>query len=77
LFEWEKILLDELMELINPVRASSEVEDSWGWVPERGAEFSVKSTYRVVSNLSVHDEGEARWNATVFINIWIARHHRR
>jgi hypothetical protein len=70
LFEWEKTLLEELMGLINPVIISLDDEDSWGWVPERGAEFTVKSTYRTVSNLSVHDEVIARWNAPVFTNIW-------
>jgi hypothetical protein len=44
LFEWEKLLHADLLTLLNPVSLRLDVEDWWGWVPERGADFTVKST---------------------------------
>jgi hypothetical protein len=44
---WEQELLHELLELINPIILSEDV-DSWGWAPEDGDAFTVKSTYKVI-----------------------------
>ncbi|PNX58539.1 F-box family protein [Trifolium pratense] len=52
LFVWEANLLDELLMILNPTVLSS-VADRWGWRPELGEEFSVKSTYVLVSNLII------------------------
>jgi hypothetical protein len=50
LFVWETELLDELTILLDTVVLST-TADSWGWRPEEGGEFTVKSTYNtVVSN---------------------------
>jgi hypothetical protein len=68
-FEWETLLLNDLMEKINSVSLSSE-EDRWGWVPEGGADFTVNSTYRLVSNLSVPAFEAAQWFTPIFHSIW-------
>jgi hypothetical protein len=70
LFEWEKELVNELMLLINPVVFRMEEEDRWGWEPEGGANFTVKSTYQKVFNLSTHEGVVDPWNASVFSVIW-------
>jgi hypothetical protein len=50
LFVWETVLLEELLLALRPVVLSS-AEDSWGWRPEQGDDFSVKSAYKLVSGL--------------------------
>jgi hypothetical protein len=45
---WEINPLNELLMTINSV-ALTEAVDSWGWRPEKGEAFSVKSTYEMVS----------------------------
>jgi hypothetical protein len=70
LFEWEKLLLIELMEVVNPVTILRDIEDRWGWEPEKGADFTVKSTYGLVFNLSSQVRVADPWNAVVFSSIW-------
>jgi hypothetical protein len=52
------------------VSLSLDDEDRWGWVPEKGEEFTVKSTYRIVSNLTVHECAVPPWHAPIFTSIW-------
>jgi hypothetical protein len=52
LFVWETVLLDELLLFLRAVTLSQEV-DGWGWRPEQGGEYTVKSTYEVVSSLII------------------------
>jgi hypothetical protein len=68
-FEWEQALLVELMELINPV-ILSDADDDWGWRPEGGAAFTVKSTYNLVSSLTVPDALFAQWQVHTFASVW-------
>jgi hypothetical protein len=68
-FEWEKVLLNDLMMLINTASLSLE-EDGWGWMPEGGAAFTVKSTYHTVSDLSAADCVIAQWFMPIFTAIW-------
>jgi hypothetical protein len=42
LFEWEKVLLLELLEEINTVNLRRGEVDNWGCKPENGADFTVK-----------------------------------
>jgi hypothetical protein len=57
------------MELINPV-ILSDADDDWGWRPEGGAAFTVKSTYNLVSSLTVPDALFAQWQAHTFASVW-------
>jgi hypothetical protein len=50
LFVWEMGLLDELLLVLSSVALSTE-EDCWGWRPELGEDFTVKSAYNLVSGL--------------------------
>jgi hypothetical protein len=45
-------LLDELLMVLRSVIVS-EVEDGWGWRLDQGGEYSVKSTYDLVSSLLI------------------------
>jgi hypothetical protein len=69
LFVWEENLVEELMEIINMVTLSN-TTDKWGWIPENNAEFSVKSTYISVSNLSNLEVSKAQWHAQIFSSLW-------
>jgi hypothetical protein len=68
-FEWENNVLDEFLILLNHVTLSSE-EDTWEWRLENGGSFSVKSTYCLVSNLSVTGAVVSPEAAWVFKVIW-------
>jgi hypothetical protein len=50
-FVWEEELLHQLRDLINPVTLS-EAGDRWGWLPENGETYTVKSTFSLVSGFS-------------------------
>ncbi|PNX59769.1 F-box family protein, partial [Trifolium pratense] len=69
LFEWEQALLNELMESINMVSFSN-ADDRWGYRPEKGAVFTVKSTYRSVYSLSAPVFEVEPWHASIFNAIW-------
>jgi hypothetical protein len=69
-FEWEKLLFNDLLEIINTAIFSSEEEDRWVWMPEGGAVFTVKSAYRILSAFSVLDSAAGQWNMSVFNAIW-------
>jgi hypothetical protein len=58
------------MESINTVSLSLDDEDRWGWVPEKGEEFTIKSTYRIVSNLTVYELAASPWHAPIFTSVW-------
>jgi hypothetical protein len=70
LFEWEKIQLHDLMEDINGVFLSTDMEDKWGWKPEKGAEFTVKSTYRFVAKLTEPENSLSQSQAYIFKMLW-------
>jgi hypothetical protein len=70
LFEWEKAQLLELMEVINGVILLTNVEDKWGWKPEKGADFTVKSTYRAVAKLTEPETSLSHSQAYIFKMIW-------
>ncbi|MCH83728.1 putative non-LTR retroelement reverse transcriptase, partial [Trifolium medium] len=69
LFEWEQASLNELMESINMV-SFSDADDRWGRRPEKGAAFTVKSTYRNVYSLSAPAFEVEPWHASIFNAIW-------
>jgi hypothetical protein len=46
------------------------VDDGWGWQPEGGALFTVKSTYQLVYSLSAPDVLSTQWHAGIFSSIW-------
>jgi hypothetical protein len=68
-FVWEQTLLHDMMELINPVTLSI-VDDGWGWRPEGGDAFTVKSTYHLVSSLTVPEFLLAPCYASLFAAVW-------
>ncbi|KAK2399503.1 Amino acid dehydrogenase family protein [Trifolium repens] len=70
LFEWEKNLQADLLALCNSVTVRLDEEDRWGWVPERGALFTVKSTYQTVFALSSRHCVVEPWNTILFSRIW-------
>jgi hypothetical protein len=69
LFVWEENLLNELLELINRV-SLSDVTDRWGWKPKNDVEFTVKSVYKLVFNLSNLMVLDVQWYAKIFTGIW-------
>jgi hypothetical protein len=69
-FEWEKLLFNDLLQLINTAALSIEEEDRWVWLPEGEAVFSVKSTYRIVAAFSAIDCAVAQCFMPIFTAIW-------
>jgi hypothetical protein len=69
LFVWEEELVHTLLDLINSVTLW-EVEDGWGWKPENGDSFTVKSTFFLVSDLSVPNMLVPPLHASSFTAIW-------
>jgi hypothetical protein len=68
-FVWEHDLLIDLLALINPISLSNDA-DSWGWLPEGAASFTVKSTFNVVSSLSALEVLAAPWHSFIFSSLW-------
>jgi hypothetical protein len=68
-FVWEDELLDQLRDMINPVNLS-EVVDRWGWLPENGDTYTVKSTFSLVSGLSCLNLHLHPWYSAAFSCIW-------
>ncbi|PNX79781.1 ribonuclease H, partial [Trifolium pratense] len=69
LFVWEVTLLDELLLILNPITLSS-VTDCWGWRPEKGEEFTVRSTYGLVLNLIIPRDAMPNEERLAFKAIW-------
>jgi hypothetical protein len=69
LFEWEKILLQEMLALLNSISLSG-VDDRWGWRPKKGEDYSVKSTYDLVSDLFITRENIPLDRQSTFKAIW-------
>jgi hypothetical protein len=69
LFEWEKILLQEMLALLNSISLSG-VDDRWGWRPKKGEDYSVKSTYDLVSDLFITRENIPLDRKSAFKAIW-------
>jgi hypothetical protein len=69
LFEWENNLLQDLLILINS-RLVSNAVDRWGWKPEKGEDFTVKSTYSLVSDLFIARGEISIGRQAVFKSIW-------
>jgi hypothetical protein len=69
MFVWELALLDELFLLLQTVILSTE-EDSWGWRPEQGSEFTVKSTYVLVADLLIDRRLVTNEIGSAFKSIW-------
>jgi hypothetical protein len=69
LFEWENNLLQDLLILINS-RLVSNAVDRWGWKPEKGEDFTVKSTYSLVSDLFIARGEISIGRQVVFKSIW-------
>jgi hypothetical protein len=69
LFVWEEEVLDNLLVVINLI-ILREGEDSWGWSSEKGENFTVKSTFLLISKLSVLPVLVPQWHASAFTAIW-------
>jgi hypothetical protein len=67
-FVWEEELVSALMESINLVNLSNS-EDTWGWKPEKGDAFTVKSTYFHVADISNMNFVYVPWHAS-FLTVW-------
>jgi hypothetical protein len=69
LFQWESDLLDNLLEILEPVTLSL-LEDSWRWIPDLEGIFSISSAYNsLVKELRNVDVLEPEV-ALVFDQIW-------
>jgi hypothetical protein len=68
-FVWEEELLGHLRDLINPI-SLTEADDCWGWTPENGDAFSVRSTFVLVSGLSQPNLNLSPCHLSVFDVIW-------
>jgi hypothetical protein len=69
LFVWEEDLLANLLNVLHPVTLSEE-DDRWRWRPEEGNDFTVKSTFLLISNLSMPAVLIPTWHAEAFKVIW-------
>ncbi|GAU33506.1 hypothetical protein TSUD_386510 [Trifolium subterraneum] len=69
LFVWETNLLNELLMILNPITLSDAV-DQWGWRPENGEEFSVKSTYSLVYDMLLTKGNISQDQESAFKAIW-------
>jgi hypothetical protein len=68
-FLWERNLIDNLLALIGGVVLGRD-EDSWVWLPEEGGKFSVRSSYRVLEEGVLLQEGLSVLEEEVFDNLW-------
>ncbi|WJX91754.1 hypothetical protein P8452_73481 [Trifolium repens] len=69
LFAWEEEQVEQLMDVVNAITLS-DFEDKWRWKSDVDGEFSVKSTYALISNLSA---GRGNWDnnlAAAFKALW-------
>jgi hypothetical protein len=66
---WEEVLFEDLKEVINGA-AISAAADRWCWRSENNAEFTVKSAYSLVFNLSNLVVLESQWYGRLFSAIW-------
>jgi len=55
-FLWEVNLIANLMALLEDVTFNGEV-DKWMWMPDEDGLFSVKSTYVILQNILLVDDG--------------------
>ncbi|KAK2446576.1 hypothetical protein QL285_017365 [Trifolium repens] len=69
LFVWEENLLSDLREVINNVTLVNE-RDRWGWIPNAGGDFSVKSAYDTVVKLFVPMESMEQVYTRAFATLW-------
>jgi hypothetical protein len=69
LFDWEQTHVEELMTVLQPIVLTAQ-EDKWSWILELDGDFSVKSTYILVSGLMA-DRGRLPTElSTAFKAIW-------
>jgi hypothetical protein len=68
-FIWEEELLDQLCALINPITLS-DAGDRWGWIPEKGEDFTVSSTFSLISQFMETNLYVSLSYRPVFSAIW-------
>jgi hypothetical protein len=69
LFVWEETLLEELVEVLQPVMLTAE-EDKWRWSIDSNGGFSVNSTYAFVSDLLAEQVNITKEQIAAFKGIW-------
>jgi hypothetical protein len=69
LFVWELNLLNEMLVIINSAVLTGE-SDRWGWRLEKDEDFTVKSTYELVSNMLLPSGDIASEKKQAFKAIW-------
>jgi hypothetical protein len=69
MFWWEANLVDNLMALLEEVVFNGD-EDRWTWIPDEDGLFSVKSSYTILENIFLVDEGVGVLEEGVFSLIW-------
>ena len=68
-FLWEEDLVVNLLAMLEGVVRGNE-EDRWVWTPEEGGGFSVRSSYKVLEEALLLDEGSPRLEEEVFATLW-------
>jgi hypothetical protein len=68
-FVWENEQLEELLDVVNSTTLL-EMEDSWRWKPDKDGSFSVKSTFVLVSNLTIGARDGDGHLAAAFNALW-------
>jgi hypothetical protein len=69
LFAWEETLVDELVESLQHVVLSDQV-DKWSWAHDSTGDFSVKSTYVLVSDLLADRVDSSGEKIAAFKSLW-------
>jgi len=67
-FLWEMNLIGDLLARIDRVVLGGEA-DRWVWLPEEGGAYSVRSSYRVLEDFLLLDEGLSALEEEVFANL--------
>ena len=82
-FEWEKPMVEEMMQHIEGCTLHKQKEDEWVWRGDATQEYTVKSTYKKMQNGTIGDEETLYgtfWNVkalpTAHIFAWRVLHNR-
>ncbi|KAK7269447.1 hypothetical protein RIF29_22173 [Crotalaria pallida] len=67
LFQWEDVLVADLLSRLQPVSCTCGDVDGWQWILDKEGRFSVSSAYGCLSNENAHNQGSYQkiWNSFI------------